>query len=87
MFFEIAAAKLLDFFWFFFFAVLKYVSQGILSENFALPSIFWAIIGVGTDVAPPPPPRGAGFFPQARTHGVKLSKLVPFCKEVVQQTD
>ena len=66
MFFEIAAAKLLDFFWLFFFAVLKYVSQGILSENFALPSIFWAIIGVGTDVAPPPSPPGRWILPPGK---------------------
>ena len=45
--FETAAAKLLDIFQFFFFAVSKYISQGIPSENFALLSIVWAIVGYG----------------------------------------
>ena len=43
--FETAAAKLLDFFQFFFFVVSKYIFQGILSENFALLFKVWAILG------------------------------------------
>ena len=45
--FETAAANLLDFYLFLLFAVSKYIYQGILSENFALLSIVWAILGYG----------------------------------------
>ena len=67
--FETAAAKLLDFFDFFFFAASNYISQGRMSENFALLSILWAILGYGVWFSPPP--RAAGISPWAGIHRVK----------------